>query len=182
MTHFPIYTLDTAPELSRPALNGLAQAFGRVPNIAGTMAGPSRLINGLVGVFGQVHGGSFTEAEIQVLLLTNAVTNSAPWAVAFHSFLALKEGLADLDVESIRQGQLPQDARLAALSRVARALIDNRGHIDDETSAAFKGAGFDQMLLLEVILVVAASTMTNYTASVARLALDEFLEPYAWSK
>lgn len=181
MTHFPVYTLDTAPELSRPALNGLAQAFGRVPNIAGAMAGSSQLINGLVGVFGQVHGGSFTEAEIQVLLLTNAVTNSAEWAVAFHSFLALKEGLAEADVEAIRQRRLPQNARHAALSRLARALIENRGHIDDETSAALMAAGFDGPLLLEVILVVSASTMTNYTVSVARLALDEFLEPYAWS-
>lgn len=181
MTHFPVYTLDTAPELSRPALSGLAQAFGLVPNIAGAMAGSSRLINGLVGVFGQVHGGSFTEAEIQVLLLTNAVTNSAAWAVAFHSFLALKEGLAAADVDAIRQRRLPQDARLAALSRLARGLIENRGHIDDETSAAFMEAGFGQPLLLEVILVVAASTMTNYTASVAQPALDDFLESYAWS-
>lgn len=181
MTHFPVYTLDIAPELSRSALGGLAQAFGRVPNIAGAMAGSSRLINGLVGVFGQVHGGSFTEAEIQVLLLTNAVTNSAAWAVAFHSFLALREGLTEADVEAIRQRRLPQDARLAALSRLARALIENRGHVVDEASAAFLEAGFDQTLLLEVILVVAASTMTNYTASVAQPTLDEFLEPYAWS-
>lgn len=181
MTHFPVYTLDTAPELSRPALNGLAQAFGRVPNIAGAMAGSSQLINGLVGVFGQVHGGSFTEAEIQVLLLTNAVTNASAWAVAFHSCLALKEGLSDTDVQAIRQRRLPQDARHAALSRLGRALIENRGHLDDAAKTAFMSAGFNASLLLEVILVVAASTMTNYTASVAQLALDEFLEPFAWS-
>ncbi|MCF7533634.1 carboxymuconolactone decarboxylase family protein [Pseudomonas petrae] len=180
MTHFPVYTLDTAPERSRPALSGLAQAFGRVPGVAGVMASSSQLINGLVAVFGQVHGGSFTEAEIQVLLLTNAVTNSAAWAVAFHSFLGLKEGLTEADVEAIRQRQLPQDARLAALSRLARALIEHRGQVDDQAIAAFLEAGFDQALLLEVILVEAASTMTNYTASVARLTLDEFLEPHAW--
>jgi len=33
-----------------------------------------------------------SEAQIQTLLLTNAVTNACAWAVAFHSVLALKEG------------------------------------------------------------------------------------------
>jgi alkylhydroperoxidase family enzyme len=180
MAHFPIYTLESAPEQSKPALNGLAQAFGMVPNIAGAIAGSSKLINGLVGVFQQVHGGNFTEAQVQVLLLTNAVTNSSPWPVAFHSFLALKEGLSEADVQAIRERRLPQDVKFAALSRLARTLIEKRGRVDDQDIAAFTEAGFDQALVLDVILVVAASTMTNYTSSVAQLPLEEMFQPYAW--
>jgi alkylhydroperoxidase family enzyme len=180
MAHFPIYTLESAPEQSKPALNGLAQAFGMVPNIAGAIAGSSKLINGLVGVFQQVHGGNFTEAQVQVLLLTNAVTNSSPWPVAFHSFLALKEGLSEADVQAIRERRLPQDVKFAALSRLARTLIEKRGRVDDQDIAAFTEAGFDQALVLDVILVVAASTMTNYTSSVAQLPLEEMFQPYVW--
>jgi alkylhydroperoxidase family enzyme len=180
MADFPIYTLDSAPEQSKPALNGLAQAFGMVPNIAGAMAGSPKLINGLVGVFQQVHGGSFTEEQIQTLLLTNAVTNGANWAVAFHSFLALKEGLSESDVRAIRERRLPQDGKLAALSRLARTLIEQRGRIGDEDVASFTAAGFDQALVLEVILVVAASTMTNYTSSVTQPPLEELFQLHAW--
>ena len=180
MSNFTIFTLDSAPEQSKPALNGLAQAFGMVPNIAGAMAGSPKLINGLVGVFQQVHGGSFTEAQIQTLLLTNAVTNGATWAVAFHSFLALKEGLSEADVDAIRERHLPQDGELAALSRLARALIEKRGRIDDQDLSLFTGAGFDRALVLEVILVVAASTMTNYTSSVTQPPLEDLFQPHAW--
>jgi alkylhydroperoxidase family enzyme len=180
MAHFPIYTLESAPEQSKPALNGLAQAFGMVPNIAGAIAGSSKLINGLVGVFQQVHGGNFTEAQVQVLLLTNAVTNGSAWPIAFHSFLALKEGLSEADVQAIRERRFPQDVKFAALSRLARTLIEKRGRVDDQDIAAFTEAGFDQALVLDVILVVAASTMTNYTSSVAQLPLEEMFQPYAW--
>ncbi|SMG12046.1 carboxymuconolactone decarboxylase family protein [Paraburkholderia susongensis] len=180
MAHFPIYTLDSAPEQSKPGLNGLAQAFGMVPNIAGAIAGSPKLINGLVGVFQQVHGGSFTEAQVQTVLLTNAVTNGSTWPVAFHSFLALKEGLSEADVQAIRERRLPQDAKLAALSRLARTLIEKRGRVDEHDIASFTEAGFDQALVLDVILVVAASTMTNYTASVAQPPLEELFQPYAW--
>lgn len=182
MSRFPIHTLDSAPAGAKPALNALAQAFGMVPNIAGAMAGSPRLINGLVALFQQVHGGSFTEAQVQTLLLTDAVANGAEWAVAFHSHLARQEGLDEADIQAMRTGALPRDASLAALSRLAKTLIDTRGRIGDDDIAAFTGAGFDAGLVLEVILVVAASTITNYTASVAQPPLEEVLWPYAWTR
>src|ERR1700761_5566603 len=102
MSAFPLHSLDSAPEKSKPALQALQSAFGFIPNIAGTMSTSPVLIDSLVGLFGNVHGGSFSEPQIQILLLTNAVTNGAAWAVAFHSFLALKEGIEAADVEAIR--------------------------------------------------------------------------------
>jgi hypothetical protein len=80
MQQFSIHTIDTAPEASKPALRDLHAIFGTIPNIAGAMATSPVLIDSLVGLFGRVHGGSFTEAQIQTLLLTNAVTNACPWA------------------------------------------------------------------------------------------------------
>ena len=118
------------------------------------------LANSLVGLFQNVHGGSFTEAEIQALLLTNAVTNACAWAVAFHTVLALKEGIDPADVQAIRVRQLPANKRYAALSRLARTLIEQRGCLSDEDLTAFIEAGFEQELALEVVAVVAASTIT----------------------
>src|SRR5271155_4216914 len=106
MTDFPVHTIESAPERSKPALQQLQSAFGMIPNIAGVMATSPVLISSLVGLFGNVHGGSFTEAEIQTVLLTDAVTNASSWAVAFHSALALKEGLDPADVQAIREGRL----------------------------------------------------------------------------
>ena len=92
MQNFPVLTIDTAPVKSKPAMQALQGAFGMIPNVAGTMVTSPVLIDSLVDLFGKVHGGSFTEAQIQTLLLTNAVTNGSSWAVAFHTGLALKEG------------------------------------------------------------------------------------------
>ena len=82
-----------------------------VPNVAGIIANSPVLANIFVPLFEGVHAGTFTEAEIQTLLLTNAVTNSCAWAVAFHSYLALKAGLKPADVEAIRQRRAPREPR-----------------------------------------------------------------------
>jgi AhpD family alkylhydroperoxidase len=181
MVPFPVCTIDSAPEASKPALRELQAAFGMVPNIAGAMATSPVLINSLVGLFGRVHGGSFTEPQIQTLLLTNAVTNACAWAVAFHTALALKEGLDPADVDAIRAGRSPKDSKLGALSTLARTLIKKRGRIDDQEAEQFLAAGFGKDHLLEVIAVVAASTITNYTGSVTKPPLEAPFQAYAWS-
>ena len=123
MTDFPVHTIDSAPERSVPALRQLQSAFGMIPNIAGAMATSPVLINSLVGLFGNVHGGSFTEAQVQTVLLTDAVANGCTWAVAFHTALAHKEGIDPADVQAIREGRLPRDRQLAVLSGLARTMI-----------------------------------------------------------
>jgi alkylhydroperoxidase family enzyme len=181
MPAFPVHTIESAPERSRAVLQSLQQAFGVVPNLAGVIAGSPVLAEGFLGVFRAVHGGSFSEAEIQVLLLTDAVTNRSAWPVAFHSALALQEGVAPADVEAMRAGREPGDRRLGALSALASGLIEARGHLEPRTLAAFLEAGYSREQALEAILVVAASTITNYAASLGRPPLEAAFEAQAWA-
>lgn len=181
MQTFPIHTLESAPEHSRQPLEMLQAAFGTIPNIAGVMSTSPVLIGSLVALFQHVHGGSFSEDQIQVLLLTNAVSNACPWAVAFHSTLALKEGVAAADVQAIRNRQTPTGQKNAALATLARTLIEKRGRLDDLEVSRFLQAGFEKAHLLEVIAVVAASTITNYTGNVTQPPLEAAFESYAWS-
>jgi alkylhydroperoxidase family enzyme len=180
MSAYPVHTIESAPEQSRPVMEQLQQAFGRVPNIAATMAASPVLINGFIGLFERVHGSSLDEAQIQTVLLTNAVTNASEWAVAFHTALALNEGVAPADVEAIRLGGLPAEGALAALSGLARELIESRGHLSDAAQRTFKEAGFSAEQVLEVIAVVAASTITNYTGSVTHPPLEARFQEFAW--
>ena len=181
MTTFRVHTLESAPEGSKPALQGLKQAFGMVPNLAATMAEAPALVNSFVGSFGNFHGGTFSEAERQVLLLSNAVTNRCTWAVAFHSTLALKAGVEPEDVAAIRERRLPSDGKLAALSALTRAFIEKRGHLDERDSNSFFKAGFRGDQLLEVVTGIAVSTMANYAGNVTQPPLEEPFRAQAWT-
>ncbi|MBN3734207.1 carboxymuconolactone decarboxylase family protein [Burkholderia sp. Tr-20390] len=180
MSAYPLHTIDSAPAASKPVLQQLQQTFGIVPNIAAAMAASPVLINGFIGLFERVHASSLTEPQIQTLLLTNAVTNASDWPVAFHTALALKQGVTHADADAIRRGALPGDPTLAALSATARKLIDTRGHLPEADRQAFLDAGFSAEQLLEVIAVVAASTITNYVGSVTQPALEAPFDAFAW--
>lgn len=182
MTNFPVHTIESAPERSKPAMKQLQSAFGMIPNIAGAMATSPVLINSLAGLFGNVHGGSFTEAQVQTVLLTDAVTNASTWAVAFHTALALKEGIDPADIQAIREGRLPKDSRLAALSALAKTMIEERGRLNDQDLDRFIAAGFGKDHALEVIAIVAASTITNYTGSITKPPLEAPFQAHAWEE
>src|ERR1700761_4388702 len=156
MERFPVYTIDSAPEASRSALHDVQARFGMIPNLAGAMAMSPVLIQAFIGIFDKVHSGSFTEPQIQTVLLTDAVTNGCTWAVALHTALGLQAGLDPADVEAMRAGRSPADKELGALSTLARTLIEKRGRLDDRDVESFLAAGFGKDLLLETITIVAA--------------------------
>lgn len=180
MSDYPIYSITSAPAQARPALQQLQEALGLLPNIAGAMAGSPVLLNGFIGLFQRVHAGSLNEAQLQTLLLTNAVTNASRWPVAFHSALALQQGVSAADVDAMRRGQSPRDPKLGALSTLARTLIEKRGRLTSADRERFAAAGFSPEQALEVIAVVAASTITNYTASIAQPPIEPQFEQHAW--
>ena len=180
MSSYPVHTIESAPAQSKPVLQQLQQAFGLIPNIAAAMAASPVLINGFIGLFERVHASSLAEPQIQTLLLTNAVTNASEWAVAFHTALALKQGVHPADVDAIRHGGPPNDVGLASLSTLARTLIKKRGHLAESDQRRFFEAGFSSEQMFEVIAVVAASTITNYTGSVAQPELEAPFEEFVW--
>lgn len=182
MTSYRIHTVHTAADEARQPLAVLQDAFGFVPNGAGLMANSPALLNTFLSAFGHFRGGgTFGPDERQVLLLSNAVANRCEWAVAFHSLEALADGVEPAAVEALRRGELPADPRMAALSALTRALVAKRGHLDDADVTAFSAAGFTEGQLFEVITGVAISTMTNYTANVARPPLEGPVRPHAWT-
>jgi AhpD family alkylhydroperoxidase len=181
LSQFPVYTAKNAPEKSRPTLDQLQQIFGAVPNVAGIMAGSPTLISAFLSVFQNAHAGSLSEADIQVLLLTNAVTNACTWAAAFHTHLALLNGVHVEDVQALRAGLAPADLKASALATLARRFILSRGHVSPTEVAAFTAAGFKAEQALDVILVVAASTITNYAATLGNPPLEDAFAKHAWS-
>lgn len=180
MPNYPVHTIASAPEKSKPALEQLQKAFGVLPNLPAVIANSPKLINSLVGLFGQVHSPGLSEVENQIVLLTDAVTNSSAYAVAFHTALALQQGVNAEEATAIRERRVPEDPRFAALSILAKTLIVKRGHLSEQELDAFLAAGFTKEQILEVIAVVAASTITNYAGTIANPPLEDQFQQFAW--
>jgi len=181
MQMFNLLTAESAPEKCKAALRTMEARFGFLPNVLGIMANNPNLLNGFVGTFNSFHGGSFDKIERQVLLLTNAVTIKCPWTVAVHTKFATEDGVAESDINAIREGKLPKDPKYAALSSLTKALIEKKGNVTDADTERFTTVGYSKNQLLEVVAGIGLSTMTAITTNMTGTPLEERLLPYVWS-
>jgi uncharacterized peroxidase-related enzyme len=166
MGPFDIHTVDTAPEGSREAMRQLQASVGFVPNLAAAMAESPPLLNGFLAVRHLYEHGSFTPGERQVLSLTAAYENDCAWCMAFHTFMALKDGVSPESVEALRYGRAPVEHRLRVLSDFARTVIDRRGAVTESDLTALSTAGYTRAQALEVVLGAAplAASAHRYAA------------------
>jgi alkylhydroperoxidase family enzyme len=181
MQGFSVLTIESAPEKSKQSLQGLKQKFGFIPNVAATMANSPVLINAFVSAFVNFHGGSFNESEKQVVLLTNAVTLKCPWTVAFHSTMAIQAGVPEDNVQAIRGGMPPSDSKYAALSGMAKGLIEKRGSVMQSDIGKFTFAGYSENQILAVITGIGISTMAATTGNMAGMPVEDLFGANTWA-
>lgn len=163
-------------------MRDLQAAVGFVPNLAAAMAASPPLLRGFLTVRDIYQRGTFTPAEVQVLSLTAAYENDCGWCMAFHSFMALKEGVPPASVEQLRAGRAPLEPRLAALSDFARNMVRTRGAVTAEDRQRFVAAGYAPAQALEVVLGMAFSLMANFAGHLAETPLDAPFAPHAWRR
>jgi hypothetical protein len=118
-------------------------------------------------------------------LIPNIAGAMAASPVLISGFVSLFErvhasSLTEPQIQTLLLTGLPNEAGLASLSTLARMLIEKRGHLAESDQRRFVEAGFSSEQILEVIAVVAASTITNYTGSVTRPPLETMFEEFAW--
>ncbi len=171
---YTVHTKDTAPEASKPVLEQVEQAFGFIPNVVGVLAESPLAVAAYATVNGLVEEKSaLTPQEQQVAILTISKENGCEYCVAAHAKVAgMKEVPAEV-VQALQEGREPDDAKLAALSRIARLLVEKRGWIDEDAQNAFFEAGYEKAHLLDLISIIALKTISNYTNHIAQTPLDK---------
>jgi uncharacterized peroxidase-related enzyme len=155
-----------------PFLEELKKEVGFVPNLAAAMAESPALIETFVTVRKILARSTFPPMERETISLAVSVANDCSYCIAAHATFAKMAGMADASLDALRAGATPADARLAALAEYTRHLLANRGHAEDEAKVALLGAGFTNAQLLEVIAVIAFTTIANYAHNITHCAID----------
>ena len=181
MTTFPVHSLDTAPDASKPILIAVQKSFGFVPNLYRVMAeapAAAEAYASLMDIFGRT---SFTATEKQTVLLSVSYVNGCEYCVAAHSTVAAMQKVPAKVIESLRNGTPIEDPRLEALARLTREIVETRGWPSEEAKSAFTAAGFAAAQYLEVVLGVTLKTLSNYINHAADTPLDDAFSAAEWA-
>lgn len=180
MANFPIHTPETAPEAARGTLAATKAGWGFVPNLHAKLATAPVALEAYNQLFGLVGKTSFTPAEQQLAFLTVSALHECEYCVSGHTVLAGKAGLSAATIAALREGGALPEPKLEALHRFLVAVVNGRGHLAPGETAAFLAAGYTEQQVLELLVVVAAKTISNYANHLAGTPLDGFMANTAW--
>jgi alkylhydroperoxidase family enzyme len=177
-----IHTNQTAPEASKPILEGIASDLGLVPNMAAAIASSPTLLSAFDGLRRAVGSGELDPRAREVAGVAVGVAVDNRYGVAFHSTVLGRLGVDEAEIERMRGGEPPHDEKLAAAYELARAIAVDRGAVADNVVSRAQAVGYSTADVLEIVTECTFAGLVGVMDNLAgRVTLDEFLAPRAWS-
>ncbi len=182
MNEFKLYTIETAPDDSKPLLEDSVKAFGMIPNLHATMAEAPGLLEGYKVLHGLFQNSSFNVDELTVVWQTINVEHECHYCVPAHTFIANSMNVDPALTEALRNRTAMPNEKLQVLHDTTLAMVRSRGRLTEAETEAFYAAGYENRQLLEIILGLSQKVMSNYVNHVAKTPVDPPFEKFAWEK
>ena len=129
-------------------------------------------LEGLLGLSGALAKGSISAATGERIALAVSEIDGCDYCLSAHTYVAKNlAGLDDAEIAAIRSG-VSNDLKADAAVRFAAKVARERGHVGEADVSAVKLAGYDDAQVIEIVLHVALTTLTNYVNEVAKTDID----------
>jgi len=153
-------------------LQAALKRYGFTPNLYATMAVAPTLLEGYKVLSPIFVKTELSEAERQIILMTNNRLNGCAYSMAAHTTLSQMGGFPE-DVLAALRNDIPiANGKLEALRQLAIAINETRGWPSDAQIERFLQAGYTRQTILEVVLGTALKNLSNYTNHIAKTYLD----------
>lgn len=162
----------TSPEKVEQIFEKTKKKFGFVPNVMKEMAKSPVLLEAYAGVQTALRNGVLTPKQQQAVQLAISERNGCGYCKAAHGAAAKMAGIDPDSVEAIRNAGDPADREVAPYVFAARTLMDKQGNLTPGDLASLESMGIDRERLYEMIAIVGAKIMTNWTNHIGHTPLD----------
>jgi len=153
-------------------MKALQEKFGFIPNVMATFANSPSVLDGYLALDAAWERSSLTAMERQIILLTASVENKCLYCTAAHATASEATKLDVAIVRAIRKRKSLPDERLDALVALTRELVRERGFVAESAKERFFKAGYNEVMLMEVLVGVALKTMSNYLDHLNPISID----------
>ncbi|HHF7346568.1 TPA: carboxymuconolactone decarboxylase family protein [Legionella feeleii] len=146
-----------------------------IPNLFRAMANAPEILQTYLDAYNNFakHSG-FSAAEQQIIFLVISYENGCDYCVAAHSTAAEFQAKVPQDiVEAIRNDNpAVPDKRMQTLIEFTREMLWSRGNPSPKSVEDFIHAGYQEKQILDLVLAIAAKTLSNYTNHLFQTPID----------
>ncbi|WKE66492.1 carboxymuconolactone decarboxylase family protein [Gallaecimonas kandeliae] len=151
----------------------IKKAAGKVPNAYATIGSnaPAVLAQALAHN-AALKKGSLSARELEAINLAVSEATGCDYCVAAHTLMGKMAGYSAEQTRALRSGRYEEDAKLDALVRFARTLVQSSGTLPVAGLEALRAQGYGDGQVVEAISAVSAILFTNMINRVNDTVLD----------
>ncbi len=170
MKNFKVPTREEVSATNQGIFDNLKSAVGFVPNIYATMAASENALKNYI----EFSNGksSLSTKQKEVVNLAVSEFNQCQYCLSAHTAIAGMNGFDANQVTQMRAGEAPFDAKLDALAKLSRNIVENRGAANEAVLENFFSAGWTNENLIDLINQVGEITITNYLHRTTEVPVD----------
>jgi len=142
---------------------------GALPNLFAVLAGSPALLAANMATMQQLEHISLSEIEKQIVDLAASHQNTCDYCVVAHTFLS--RALPQDPIHAAGSGHTIAEPNLESLRKFSVEMVKTSGNPDAATRANFN-QHYTVEQALEVILLLTAKTLQNYTNNLAETNID----------
>ena len=110
--------------------------------------------------------------EREVINLVTSQVNGCRYCQSAHTVIGKMNGFSEEQILEIRTGAASFDNKLDALAKFTRSVVENRGRATDESKESFFAAGYSEVNLIDVIIVIGDKIISNYLHNLTEFEID----------
>ncbi len=172
MYTFNLATPDNADEKAKPILTQIQGKFGMLPNFFGALGLDGVSLEAFMALQSKLEQSKFSKRDQEMLALAVANYNGCHYCVSAHTFSAKR--MAGMNEEECREAQhgRAKDPREQVIIDIALAILKNHGQLDKELLARAKAEGFTEADIVQLTLLTALNSFTNWLNNVVDPKID----------
>ncbi|MCH2547230.1 MAG: carboxymuconolactone decarboxylase family protein [Alphaproteobacteria bacterium] len=180
--NFTIHTADSASAEGNEELKKSKKKYGFIPNFIAVAAEAPSVVRSYDALTSEFEKTSLSATQRQVVFLAASTENGCDFCVPAHTAAVKSDASIDDGVaESLRNGEPLEDEKLEALASFTRSLLRNKGNVSNQEIESFLDADYTRQQALEVMVGLAAKTLSNFINNMADTPLNKELSEFAWT-
>lgn len=175
MENFSIPTRNEVSANNQAIFDNLEKALGFVPNLYAYYGKNETALADYLAL--QNRKSTLKAKEREVVNLITSQINGCRYCQLAHTVLGKMNGFTDEQVLELRKGNASFDSKLDALVKFTASVVENKGNATQEAKDAFFAAGYTEVNMIDVVIVVGDKIISNYIHNLTGFAIDFPLAP-----
>ncbi len=170
MAIFSIPTRDEVSENNQILFDNLKDSIGFVPNLYAYIA----INNYALEDYLKFKNRKITlnAKEREVIYLVTSQINGSIYCQSVHTLIGKMNGFTNEQIIELRAGESSFDPRLDALVRITSSIVTNKGKANRASIEAFFRAGYTEVNLIDVIVLIGDKIISNYIYNLVGFEVD----------